>query len=325
MSKLKKVRRPAAILILALGVVATYLLRGGFRRFEITPYPAPPAAFRNWNDVLANPHDISVTTLQTGVVHMDACLNLDPASPRQAECDHVPRDLAVLVHWVHHPRFGDFLIDTGFDDSFAKDPPYGNYTEAMRFFNWLNGVTNRQEPGADLAAQLARLGVHPKAVFFTHLHPDHTGGVPALGPQTEFIFGKVEASFLARAAVANHFSGKSKFSSIDFSAAPVMPPLGPSVDVFGDGSFWAISVRGHTDDDIAYLINGTTPILLTGDASHFAWAFKTGVAPRGWNKAGTAHGYVSLEQLRAFARAYPSVRLVYGHEANASDLHGNLK
>ena len=265
--------------------------------------------------MLAHPRDISVTTFRTGVVHMDACLNLDPASPKQADCDHAPRDLAVLVHWVHHPRFGDFLIDTGFDDSFAKHPPYGNYTEAMKLFNWVNGVTNRQEPGEDLAAQLARVNVHPKAVFFTHFHPDHTGGVPALGPQTEFIFGKAEASFLARAAVANHFSGKSKFSSIDFSAAPAMAPLGPSVDVFGDGSFWAISAPGHTDDDIAYLVNGATPVLLTGDASHFAWAFKASVAPRGWDKAGTARGYVSLEQLRAFARAYPSVKLIYGHDA----------
>jgi len=74
----------------------------------------------------------------------------------------VPRDLAVLVHWVHHPHLGDFLIDTGFDDSFAKHP-YGNYTEAMRFFNWVNGITNRQEPGEDLSAQLARLSVHPKS------------------------------------------------------------------------------------------------------------------------------------------------------------------
>jgi glyoxylase-like metal-dependent hydrolase (beta-lactamase superfamily II) len=179
----------------------------------------------------------------------------------------------------------------------------------------MNTVTNRQQQGEDLAAQLARLNVHPKAVFFTHLHPDHTGGVPALGPQTEFIFGKAEASFLARAAVANHFSGKSKFSSIDFSAAATMAPLGPSVDLFGDGSFWAISVPGHTDDDIAYLIDGATPVLLTGDASHFAWGFKNGVGPRGWDKAGTARGYGSLQELRAFARTYPNVRLVYGHEA----------
>ena len=314
MWRLKKLRLPAAVLILGVGALAAYLVRGGFRRFEITPYPVPPAAFTNWNDVLAHPRDISVTTLQTGVVHMDACLNLDPASPRQADCDHAPRDLAVLVHWVHHSGFGDFLIDTGFDDTFAKHPPYGNYTEAMRLFNWANGVTNRQEPGMDLAAQLNRLNVHQKAVFFTHLHPDHTGGVSALDPQTEFVIGKAEASFLARAAVANDFSGKSKFLGIDFSAAPTMAPLGSSVDLFGDGSFWAISVPGHTDDDIAYLINGATPVLLTGDASHFAWAFLNGVAPRGWNSAGTARGYKSLEQLRAFGRAYPRVKLIYGHE-----------
>ena len=178
MGKLNKLRRPAAILILVVGALATYLMRGGFRRFEITPYPVPPAAVRSWKDVLGHPRGISMGTLQTGVVHMDACLNLDPDSPRQAECDHVPRDLAVLVHWIRHPDRGDFLIDAGFDDSFAKHPPYGNYTDAMILFNRANGVTNRQEPGADLAAQLARLNIHPQAVFFTHLHPDHTGGVP---------------------------------------------------------------------------------------------------------------------------------------------------
>jgi glyoxylase-like metal-dependent hydrolase (beta-lactamase superfamily II) len=72
-------------------------------------------------------------------------------------------------------------------------------------------------------------------------------------------------------------------------------------------------VPGHTDDDVAYLINCATPVLLTGDAT-LGLGVQVGVAPRGWNKAGTARGYVSLEQLRAFARAYPNVRIIYGHE-----------
>jgi N-acyl homoserine lactone hydrolase len=311
---LKFLLRSLVILALIAGGLVAYLLRGGFHRFDTTPYPIPPATFTNWSDALAHPREISVTTFQTGAIFMDACLNLDPSSPKQGDCDHRPRAIAALVHWVHHPRFGDFLIDTGFDDSFAKHPPYGNYTEAMQLFNRVNHVTNSQEPGMDLAAQLTRYNVRPKAVFFTHFHPDHTGGVPALDPQTEFVFGKSEASFLARAAVANHFSGKSKFQTIDFSAAPAIAPLGPAVDLLGDGSFWAISAPGHTDDDIAYLVNGATPILFTGDASHFAWAFANGVAPHGWNAAGTARAYVSLEQLRAFAKMYPQVRLVYGHD-----------
>src|SRR5215475_6961565 len=112
MWKLNKFRQAAASLILA-GIAAAYLMRGGFRRLEITPYRAPPAAFGNWKDVFGHPSRISMGTFQTGVIHMDACLNLDPESPRQAECDHAPRNLAVLVHWVRHPKFGDILIDSG--------------------------------------------------------------------------------------------------------------------------------------------------------------------------------------------------------------------
>jgi hypothetical protein len=91
-------------------------------------------------------------------------------------------------------------------------------------------------------------------------------------------------------------SSQREVFSIDFLAAPSMPPLGPCVDLLGDGSFWAISAPGHTDDDMAFLINRASPVLLTGDASHFAWAFKTGVGPRGWNDAGTARDRVSLER-----------------------------
>jgi hypothetical protein len=68
MGILKRLRLPAAFLILAVAALINYLLRGGFRRFEITPYPVPPAAFTNWSDVLAHPRDISLTSLQTGVV-----------------------------------------------------------------------------------------------------------------------------------------------------------------------------------------------------------------------------------------------------------------
>src|SRR4051812_28819667 len=113
----KKIALSVAFFILTVAVAVAYLLRGGFHRFVVTPYQVPAAASTNWNDVLRHPRDITLVTFQTGVVHMDACLNLDPKSAKQAECDHAPRDLAVLVHWVHHPRFGDFLIDTGFDES----------------------------------------------------------------------------------------------------------------------------------------------------------------------------------------------------------------
>ena len=62
--------------------------------------------------------------------------------------------------------------------------------------------------------------------------------------------------------MANHFPSNAKFFSIDFLAASSMPPLGPCVDLLGDGSFCAISAPGHTDDDMAFLINSATPLVL---------------------------------------------------------------
>src|ERR1700733_7067825 len=53
MRTLKNILLSAIILIVVVAALAVYLVRGGFHR-EITPYPIPPAALTNWNDVLAS-------------------------------------------------------------------------------------------------------------------------------------------------------------------------------------------------------------------------------------------------------------------------------
>ena len=52
------------------------------------------------------------------------------------------------------------------------------------------------------------------------------------------------------------------------------------IDVFGDGSVWAIHVPGHSPGSTAYLVR--TPRgskLLVGDASHTRWGWENGVEP----------------------------------------------
>ena len=96
MRRLKKLQL-AVILIVAVFGFVFYLLRGGFRHFEVVPYKAPASAFTNWDAALDKPSEISLVTAQDGVVHVGARLNLDPASPQQRHCDHTQRDLAVLT------------------------------------------------------------------------------------------------------------------------------------------------------------------------------------------------------------------------------------
>ena len=310
---------------LALAVVLTllavaFLTRDGFTSWPTSPYPVPHASARSWDDVFAHASPVTVETLLTGLIDMNRCDNLDQANPAVAAC-RSPAPLQDFVHVITHQRLGVYLVDSGFATRFADSPPYGNYSLAMQIFNRALGVRNEQRPGQDVAHVLRDRNLRPHAVFFTHLHPDHTSGVVDLPADADYVFGKEEAGFLGRVAVGSHFSGKPHLKTLDYTGVDRMPPLGPAIDLLGDGSFWAISTPGHTPDHTSYLVNSNPPTLLLGDASHFAWAFEQGIAPRAMTSADAARAIESLAALRQFARTYPQVRIVFGHEAALRSLN----
>jgi N-acyl homoserine lactone hydrolase len=298
-------------------LVVVFLVRDGFARWPTSPYPIPPASSHSWDEVFSRPAPIAIETLVTGFIDMNRCDNLDQANPVAASC-RSPEPLADLVHLVRHPRLGVYLIDSGFAVRFADSPPYGNYSTAMQLFNRMLGVRNGQGAHQSAAEILRERQLHPNAVFFTHLHPDHTSGVADLPANVDYVFGKEEAGFLGRVAVGSHFSGKPRLKTLDYAGVQRMPPLGPAIDLLGDGSLWAISTPGHTPDHTSYLVNGDPPTLLVGDASHFAWAFEQDVAPRAFTSNDRARAVESLAALRRFAARYPRVHIVFGHELGRS-------
>jgi len=161
---------------------------------------------------------------------MDACLNLDPASPQQARCDHLPRHLAVLVHWAPHPL--------------RKLPDRRGFRRLLRETSALRQLHRGDEP-----VQLGQRRDQP----------------PGAG----------------RGSVGAARAGECSPPSRVFHAPPsrshrVLLRSGPGPNLFCRSlrrrSLWAISVPGHTGDDIEYLVNGCTPVLLTGDAGRFACA-----------------------------------------------------
>jgi glyoxylase-like metal-dependent hydrolase (beta-lactamase superfamily II) len=86
------------------------------------------------------------------------------------------------------------------------------------------------------------------------------------------------------------------------------------VDVFGDGSVWAIWVPGHTPGSTAYLVRTTHgPVLLTGDASHTLWGWENGVEP-GTYSLDREQSAESLRRLRAFVKDHPNVDVRVGHQ-----------
>ena len=86
------------------------------------------------------------------------------------------------------------------------------------------------------------------------------------------------------------------------------------LDVFGDGSVWALSVPGHTPGSTAYLVRSKAgPVLLTGDACHTRWGWEHHVEPGTFTGDGP-RGAESFKKLQGFVAAHPEVEVRLGHQ-----------
>ncbi|CAN5925693.1 hypothetical protein BH11MYX4_BH11MYX4_14280 [soil metagenome] len=295
------------VLALAMSAVACGSVRPPGSRF---PRAVSPVA-QDWANVLRRDAHVTLEIWETGRVRVAREDILDFADPKvSAKFSKDKLFVPVFAHMLRHDERGAFLIDAGLDRSFSSVT-----SGDMRglFSGRFYAV---QRPGEDVVSRLAAEHINLRGIFFTHLHPDHVSGAEWLPRDIPFIVGKGERptsySFLFYNDALHDVVG---LDEIDFAGVPAMPPLGPSLDVFGDGSIWAIHTPGHTHGHLSFVVvTKTGPVLFTGDVSHTRWGFDNDVVPGGFNDGDPRDSRRSLDQLRAFARAYPEVRVVYGHE-----------
>lgn len=274
------------------------------------PRAVKPIA-EEWAKVLHRPGRIALETWETGRVRVKRkdILDFDDAKVK-ATFTKDELFVPVFAHLLRHEERGAFLVDGGLDRAFSK-----NTSGDMRGL-FAGRFYATQKPGEDVVSRLAAEQISLRGIFFTHLHPDHLSGAEWLPRDIPFIVGQGERPtsywFLFYNDALHDVVG---LDEIDFRGVPAIPPLGPTLDVFGDGSLWAIRTPGHTVGHLSFLvITKTGPVLLTGDVSHTRWGFENGVTPGRFNDGDPQDCRRSLEQLIAFKKAYPEVRVVYGHE-----------
>lgn len=86
------------------------------------------------------------------------------------------------------------------------------------------------------------------------------------------------------------------------------------LDIFGDGSVWALWLPGHPPGNTAYLVRTPTgPVLLTGDTSHTRWGWDNDVEPGTYSLDPQQRAF-SFRKLKAFAAAHPHVAVLPGHQ-----------
>ena len=260
----------------------------------------------SWDEIFQSPCPITVSSFKTGTVWINKKGTINPNHPQGRNVVDEQLEVPILSHWVHHEKKGDFLLDTGLDISYFDDSRGGLEGTSIDEFN--------QGKDENIVQYISKFNLDIQMVFLSHLHADHAAGVRELPKDIPYVIAKGEYDEYHPEIHGDFLKGLDELYEIDFKKAREIPPLGPSVDLLGDGSLWAILTPGHTPAHVSFLINGNEgPILLTMDAAFIKDNLKLGAAPSDytWN---VTVAQESLEKIIEFLDEYPQVKVGPGHE-----------
>ena len=313
MKRIKKAVFAASVLVTLLLLVSLIIVWPSIS-LPRRPFSAPEASYHSWDDILSHPQPITIRTYSTGIMQttLSAIMNLEHKEAQDIKDASI--EIPVNVGIIQHQEFGAYLIDAGLDKSYVHNP-HGTIRGLM-VKSYLG--KGSQEPNTHIAAILNQESIQLEGVFLTHLHQDHTAGIVDLPKDIPYVAGKNERYINFRFFMQSvHLAGIDALYEIDFAEGIDLPPLGKAVDIFGDGSLWAISSSGHSAGHVIFLINGIDEqVLFTGDACNDHYQFETGIGP-GYYSSDLEGGQEVLERIILFKERYPKVKLVYGHDLKA--------
>jgi glyoxylase-like metal-dependent hydrolase (beta-lactamase superfamily II) len=270
--------------------------------------------------------DISTRTVapvvRCHVLDTGYCVALESLVIRGGAWRHVA--LHSLVAVIEHPNHGWLLWDTGY---------------APRMFDatvqWPYSLYRRATPlhiRRDLAVinQLDRLGLTAgdvRRVLLSHFHADHLAGLHDF-PMAEVIahraafedvatrhgMSALRRAFLP-ALLPDDFASRATLLT-DFTG-PAIPQLGPTHDIFGDGSLLLVQLPGHARGQQGLLANTDRgKVLFAADSCWLTRSIREGRPPsRLTNIIADSPNALqaTIWRLHAFATEHPDVRLVPSH------------
>ena len=263
--------------------------------------------------VIDQPGPVTVETINAADWAVDRSGLIDLKDERAKRLGDGPEPIQVYFHVIRHPTRGTFIVDTGVERALRDDRAHAAIRGFIARFMHLERMQIHVALGDWLAQH------HIDGVMLTHLHLDHVSGLPDVPRGTPIYAGPGEMkarSFqnaFVRSSIDRAFAGQETISEWSFSPDPDGRFAGV-IDVFGDGSLWAIAVPGHTPGSTAYLARTPDgPVLLTGDTCHTAWGWEHDVAPGSFTADHRANA-VSLARLRRLVAEHPAIQVRLGHQ-----------
>lgn len=290
-----------------------------------TSHPVGPAALgtpsraRSLESLIDEPGPVVVDTVVGAdwEVPLSGLLNLDAPAAKAAGLVDRAEPIQIYFHAVRHPTRGTYLVDTGVERAIFEAPTDAAIGDFVASFMNLERMTRRTDTATWIAAHRAQGPI--AGVFLTHLHLDHVSGMRDVPDAATVFVGPGEAdehafvNLFTRPTADRALEDKPRLAAWQFAPDPDGRFEGV-LDVFGDGTVFALHVPGHTAGSTAHVVRTPKgPVLLTGDACHTAWGWEHGVEP-GTFSVDRPKSRESLERLRDLARRHPKLDVRLGHQ-----------
>lgn len=261
------------------------------------------------------PGEVRVTAIESAHWQVDRAglINLDHARAEAAGLESGPEPILVNFYVIEHPTHGTFLVDSGMATGFRDEDtaPVSALVASQLDFSVLDIKTSTGE-------WLAQHGPID-GVFLTHIHIDHTSGLPDVPKDVPIWVGPGESkdrafmNMFTQGTVDGFLDGKSPLREWQFTADPDESFEGV-LDVFGDGSLFAIHAPGHTVGSTAFLARTPDgPVLMVGDVSHTNWGWNHCVEPGEFSND-IPKSVESLVRIKRLEKSIPGLVVHLGHQ-----------
>lgn len=240
-----------------------------------------------------------------------------------------------LVALLGHPQHGWLLWDTGYA------PRMYDVTRPWPFRLYRLATPLRLRPELAVVNQLGHFGLTRDDIHYviiSHFHADHIAGLCdfpsakliALQTAYEDVAPRRGLNALRRAFIPallpDDFAQRAQL--LPSFVGPPLPALGPTHDLFGDGSLLLVELPGHARGQIGLLAHTERgPILFAADGAWLTESIRRQAPPAALTSliADDSQAVRStLERLHAFARVRPDVTIIPTHypEAYAREVAG---
>jgi N-acyl homoserine lactone hydrolase len=313
---------PFSSLIGSLCITAAAALLAGcaVTSHETTPAKlGTPSTLSALEAVIDEPGPIEVQTVIGADWHvpLSGMINLESPAAKAAGLEDREEPIHVFLHALRHPTQGLFMIDSGAESALAHDRENAAVGGLVASVAGLDELVVKLDTKSWLARQEQPLA----GVLLTHLHLDHVMGLPDVPRGTPIYTGPGEASARAfqnvfvQGTTNQELEGHSPLNEWQFAKSEPTSGIRGVLDVFGDGSLWALWLPGHTDGSTAYIARSPRgPVLFTGDVCHTAWGWRNAVEPGAFSHDRAASRQ-SLLALLELARRHPALDVRLGHQA----------